>query len=117
DGTREQDPAWWIDALQASVRAALAAAPGTEVAGIGASGQQRGRVALDARARPVRPAKLWNDTTTAADCVTLTERMGGEAAVHAATGNVFLPGYTAPKIEWLRRVEPARYADARRFGL
>ena len=117
DGTREQDPAWWLDALQSAVRAALAAAPGTDVAGIGVSGQQHGLVALDARDRPVRPAKLWNDTTTAADCVTLTERMGGEAAVHAATGNVFLPGYTAPKIEWLRRVEPARYAEVRRFGL
>ena len=117
DGTREQDPAWWLDALQRAVRAALAAAPGTEVAGIGVSGQQHGLVALDARDRPVRPAKLWNDTTTAADCVTLTERMGGEAAVHAATGNVFLPGYTAPKIEWLRRMEPDRYAEARRFGL
>ena len=91
--------------------------PGREVAGIGVSGQQHGLVALDARDRPVRPAKLWNDTTTAADCVTLTERMGGEAAVHAATGNVFLPGYTAPKVEWLRRVEPERYAEARRFGL
>jgi xylulokinase len=117
DGTREQDPAWWVDALRTAVRQALAAAPGTEVAGIGVSGQQHGLVALDARDRPVRPAKLWNDTTTAADCVTLTERMGGEAAVHAATGNVFLPGYTAPKIEWLRRVEPDRYAEARRFAL
>jgi xylulokinase len=117
DGTREQDPAWWVDALQAAVRAALAAAPGTVVAGIGVSGQQHGLVVLDAHDRPVRPAKLWNDTTTAADCVTLTERMGGEAAVHAATGNVFLPGYTAPKIEWLRRVEPEHYAAARRFVL
>ena len=117
DGTREQDPAWWVDALQAAVRAALAAAPGTAVAGIGVSGQQHGLVALDAHDRPVRPAKLWNDTTTAADCVTLTERMGGDAAVHAATGNVFLPGYTAPKIEWLRRAEPEHYAAARRFGL
>ena len=62
------------------------------------SGQQHGMVCLDAGDRPVRPAKLWNDTTTAADCVWLTERMGGEAAVHAATGNVFLPGYTAPKV-------------------
>ena len=117
DGTREQDPAWWLDALQRAVRAALAAAPGTDVAGIGVSGQQHGLVALDAHDRPVRPAKLWNDTTTAADCATLTEAMGGEAAVHAATGNVFLPGYTAPKIQWLRRVEPERYAEARRFGL
>ncbi len=117
DGTREQDPAWWLDAVRSAVRAALADAPGTEIAGIGVSGQQHGLVALDAADRPVRPAKLWNDTTTAPDCVALTERMGGEAAVHAATGNVFLPGYTAPKIEWLRRAEPRAYAESRRFGL
>jgi xylulokinase len=117
DGTREQDPAWWLDALRTAVREALAAAPGTEVAGVGVSGQQHGLVALDADDRPVRPAKLWNDTTTSADCAALTERMGGEAFVHAATGNVFLPGYTAPKVEWLRRVEPEGYALARRFCL
>ena len=117
DGTREQDPAWWLDAMRIAVREALAESPGTAVGGIGVSGQQHGLVALDARDRPVRPAKLWNDTTTAQDCEALTGRMGGEAAVHAATGNVFLPGYTAPKIEWLRRVEPASYAEASRFGL
>src|SRR5215218_1382244 len=117
DGTREQDPAWWLDALTVAVGEALAAAPGTEIAGIGVSGQQHGLVALDGDDRPVRPAKLWNDTTTAADCAALTERMGGESAVHAATGNVFLPGYTAPKVEWLRRAEPDAYARARRFCL
>ena len=89
---------------------AVAEAADVDVAGIGVSGQQHGLVALDADDRPVRPAKLWNDTTTTADCAALTERMGGEAAVHAATGNIFLPGYTAPKVEWLRRNEPDAYA-------
>ena len=100
-----------------AVRSALATAPGIEVAGIGVSGQQHGLVAIDGADRPVRPAKLWNDTTTAGDCLALTEAMGGEAAVHAATGNIFLPGYTAPKIAWLRRVEPASYGSAARFCL
>ena len=117
DGTREQDPAWWIAAAVVAVRQAVAAAPGAAVAGIAVSGQQHGLVALDDADRPVRPAKLWNDTTTAVDCVALTERMGGEAAVHDATGNLFLPGYTAPKVEWLRRAEPASYARASRFCL
>jgi D-xylulose kinase len=117
DGTREQDPAWWVEALETAVRGALASAPAVDVAGIGVSGQQHGLVALDADDRPVRPAKLWNDTTTTADCTALTERVGGESAVHAATGNVFLPGYTAPKVEWLRRNEPDSYAVARRFCL
>ena len=126
DGTREQDPGWWITAATAAVRAALAeaaavpgadATTGVEIAGIGVSGQQHGLVVLDTNDVPVRPAKLWNDTSTTRDCAALTERMGGEAAVHAATGNVFLPGYTAPKIEWLRRMEPAAYATAARFCL
>jgi xylulokinase len=117
DGTREQEPAWWLAAASAAVREALALVPGLEVSGIGVSGQQHGLVALDAHDAPVRPAKLWNDTSTAADCRALTERMGGEAAVHAATGNVFLSGYTAPKVEWLRRVEPAAYRASARFCL
>src|SRR5205085_4399225 len=57
DGTREQDPAWWVAALQTAVRAALADTD-VEVAGIGVSGQQHGLVCLDGADRPVRPAKL-----------------------------------------------------------
>lgn len=117
DGTREQEPAWWVAAATAAVREALTRMPGVEVAGIGVSGQQHGLVVLDARDAPVRPAKLWNDTSTAEDCRALTGRMGGEAAVHAATGNVFLPGYTAPKVEWLRRAEPAGYRASARLCL
>ncbi len=117
DGTREQDPAWWVEATTASVNEALARAPRVEVSGVGVSGQQHGLVVLDARDAPVRPAKLWNDTSTVDDCRALTDRMGGEAAVHAATGNLFLTGYTAPKIEWLRRAEPVGYEAAARFCL
>ena len=87
------------------------------MAGIGVSGQQHGLVVLDAGTRPLRPAKLWNDTTTADACRDLTTRMGGAAAVVEATGNVFLPGYTAPKIEWLRAREPGAYGAASRFCL
>src|SRR5438270_29991 len=71
DGTREQDPAWWIDALRAAVRDALRAER-FEIGGIGVSGQQHGLVCLDASDRPVRPAKLWNDTTTAVESAALT---------------------------------------------
>lgn len=117
DGTREQRPEWWIDALVTAVRQALEAAPGVEIRGIGVSGQQHGLVALDNRDRPVRPAKLWNDTTTDAECVALTRALGGRAAVLALTGNVFLTGYTAPKIAWLRSREPDVYGRAVRFCL
>ncbi|HEX6140467.1 MAG TPA: xylulokinase [Candidatus Limnocylindria bacterium] len=118
DGTREQDPAWWIDATVAAVREAMAAAPGgVEIAGIGVSGQQHGLVALDAADRPTRPAKLWNDTTTAAECDRLTDALGGPQRVLELTGNLFLPGYTAPKVAWLRQHEPDAYAASRRFCL
>lgn len=122
DGTREQHPAWWIEALTQAVRSAIAEAADRadgpiEVAGMGVSGQQHGLVALDAADRPARPAKLWNDTTTALDCRALTDAVGGRAAALALTGNLFLPGYTAPKIAWLRRCEPDVYRAARRFCL
>ena len=119
DGTREQHPDWWIGALQAAVRQALdGLGPGTvEVAGIGVSGQQHGMVCLDAEDRPVRPAKLWNDTTTEPDCAWLSRKLGGLDAVLALTGNPFLPGYTAPKVSWFHRSEPEAYAQTARICL
>ena len=117
DGTREQHPEWWVAALTDSARQALEAAGPAEVAGIAVSGQQHGLVSLDVNGRPTRAAKLWNDTTTEQDCATLTELMGGAQAVLALTGNAFLPGYTAPKISWLRRMEPETYRSSTRMCL
>ena len=117
DGSREQDPRWWTDATEAAVRQALKDAGPVDVAGISVSGQQHGLVALDARDSPVRPAKLWNDTSTANEAEALTTAMGGEDAVLAATGNLFLVGYTAPKVAWLRAHEPDHYAASLRFCL
>lgn len=124
DGTREQHPDWWVAALVAAVRESLAGATEAgggagqiEVAGIAVSGQQHGLVCLDADDRPIRPAKLWNDTTTAVDCARLTEQLGGPDAVIEQIGYAFLPGYTAPKVAWLRRNEPDAYARTRRMCL
>src|SRR3954452_3118813 len=104
DGTREQHPDWWTAALRAAVHQALdgvaADARPVEGAAIGVSAQQHGLVCLDASDRPVRPAKLWNDTTTEPDCAWLTRKLGGLGEVLALIGNSFLPGYTAPKISW-----------------
>src|ERR1700694_5614499 len=91
DGTREQDPDWWVAALQAAAREALPD-QGVEIAGIGISGQQHGLVCLASADRPVRPAKLWNDTTTVHECDQLTEAVGGPQAAIALTGNTFLVG-------------------------
>jgi xylulokinase len=119
DGTREQHPDWWIQALQAATRQAFEGiqAGAFEVAGIGVSGQQHGMVCLDAQDQPVRPAKLWNDTTTEPDCAWLTRKLGGLDAVLALTGNPFLPGYTAPKISWLHRSEAEAYTRTARICL
>ena len=116
DGTSEQDPAWWIDALKIAARDAMRDER-FEVSGIGVSGQQHGLVALDARDRPVRPAKLWNDTSTARESAALTETLGGESRVLQLTGNLILPGYTASKITWLAAREPDAYARTVRMCL
>lgn len=117
DGTSEQDPLDWVDAAVTAVRTVLAEVRPAEVRGIGVSGQQHGLVALDAAGSPVRPAKLWNDTTSGPECGLLTDALGGHEASIAATGNRFLTGYTAPKLLWLRRHERDRYAAATRFCL
>jgi xylulokinase len=116
DGTREQDPQWWVDALRIAVRDATRGEH-FAVGGIGVSGQQHGLVCLDEGDRPVRPAKLWNDTTTAPECDELTRELGGEARVLELVGNSILPGYTAPKIGWLAAHEPDAYARTVRMCL
>ena len=116
DGTREQDPKWWIDALRAAVADALRGQR-FDVGGIGVSGQQHGLVCLDDRDRPVRPAKLWNDTTTAHQCDELTQTLGGPSRVLQLLGNLILPGYTAPKIAWLLAQEPDAYTRTTRMCL
>ncbi|HEY7730652.1 MAG TPA: xylulokinase, partial [Gaiellaceae bacterium] len=105
-GWAEQSPEdWW-----AAAEAALAeVSAGREVAGIGLSGQMHGLVCLDARDRVIRPAILWNDQRTAAECTEIEERVGRSRLIEL-TGNRALTGFTAPKLLWLRRHEPDAYA-------
>ena len=99
-GWSEQDPEdWWL----ASQR--VLAALGVEPSAIGLSGQMHGLVTLDADDRVLRPAILWNDQRTAAECAEIEDTIGLERLV-ALTGNRALPGFTAPKLLWLRRHEP-----------
>src|SRR5207245_2746628 len=88
-----------------------------DVGGIGVSGQQHGLVCLDRGDRPARAAKLWNDTTTAPQCAELTRTLGGDGRVLELTGNLILPGYTAPKIAWVATHEPDAYARTVRICL
>ncbi len=107
-GWAEQDPElWWRGA-----QAALAALNVDEVAGIGLSGQMHGLVLLDEDERPLRPAILWNDQRSAPECEEIEAELGLERLVEL-TGNRALPGYTAPKLVWMRRHESGLYARAR----
>ena len=110
-GAKEQDPHTWRDATASGIRRALrqAKAVAAEVKAIGVSGQQHGFVPLDAQGEVIRPAKLWCDTSTAAECDEITEKLGGLKKAIKALGNAVLPGFTAPKILWLKKHEPENY--------
>src|SRR6202030_4019815 len=107
-GAKEQHPETWRDAAASAMRQALRAAraSGSEVKAIGVSGQQHGFVPVDAKGEVIRPAKLWCDTSTVAECDEITEKLGGVKNVIRALGNAVLPGFTAPKILWLKNHEP-----------
>ncbi len=111
-GAKEQEPQTWRAAATKAIRQALKAARATagEVKAIGVSGQQHGFVPLDKAGEVIRPAKLWCDTATAAECEELTASLGGPKATVRALGNAFLPGFTASKILWLKKHEPANFA-------
>ncbi len=110
-GAKEQHPHTWRDAATKALRAALKAARATaaEVKAIGVSGQQHGFVPLDRKGEVIRPAKLWCDTSTAAECEELTRALGGPKATLRALGNAILPGFTASKILWLKKHEPRHF--------
>jgi xylulokinase len=112
-GHMEQHPQEWTAALDTVLGAVAGKIDGSRVRGIGVSGQQHGFVALDAKGGVIRPAKLWCDTSTAPECALLTKRLGGAKSVIRKTGMPFLTGYTAPKILWLKRHEPANYRRLR----
>lgn len=114
-GHLEQDPQAWVDASHAAVARCLQKIGNRrkEVRGIGVSGQQHGLVVLDAADAVVRPAKLWCDTSTTAQCEDFANAFGGAEGLIALAGNAILPGYTAPKLLWLKQNEPDHFARVR----
>jgi xylulokinase len=110
DGSREQDPAWWVEAarkcfsqIDSSIRSRIQA--------IGVSGQQHGFVALDSDGNPLRPAKLWCDTSTSAQCDEINNALGGKEAVIRLAGNEIKTGYTCAKIVHMKEMEPELYSQ------
>jgi xylulokinase len=103
----EQDPGlWWYGAVDA-IRSVLATTgvPGQEIVAVGLTGQMHGAVLLDAAGDVLRPAILWNDQRTAAECDAIRGAVGPERLI-AITGNDALTGFTAPKLVWVRDHEP-----------
>ncbi len=103
----EQDPERWWEAAAASVNRVLAESgvDPADIAGVGLTGQMHGLVLLDAEGAVLRPAILWNDQRTVPQCAAVTEKMGASRVLEL-TGNPILPGFTAPKIAWVRENEP-----------
>lgn len=106
----EQDPADWWRGTVASIGAVLdrSGVSPAEIAGLGLTGQMHGMVALDEKGQVLRRCIMWNDQRTAAQCAEIMATVGPERFL-ALTGNVALPGFTAPKILWVRENEPEVY--------
>ncbi len=114
-GCSEQDPEkWWSAALAATGKVLKKAGrKPVEIAAIGLSGQMHGSVFLGEGAKPLRPAILWNDQRTGVECRQITETAGGRDNLIDMVANPALTGFTAPKILWFMRNEPARFARCR----
>lgn len=105
----EQDPAAWVRATEEAVLALPSTLRGA-VKGVGLAGQMHGATLLGADDRPLRPAILWNDGRSFAECVELE---AAEPHTRAITGNIAMPGFTAPKLAWVRKHEPEIFAQVR----
>ena len=108
----EQDPQLWWDGAVRAIRSVLADSGirGEGVEAVGLAGQMHGLVALDGDDRVLRPAILWNDQRTEAECDLIRETIGRDRLI-ATTGNDALPGFTAPKLLWVRRNEPDVWSE------
>ncbi len=114
----EQDPEAWWRAARASI-AEVVAATGVDpasVRAVGLTGQMHGLVLLDEAGSVLRPAILWNDQRAAAECEAIRRRIGREELVRI-TGNDAFPGFTAPKLLWVREHEPELFRRVRRVLL
>ena len=101
DGWSEQDPTSWCDAATAALKALASQHDCSGVQGIGLSGHMHGATLVGQDDTPLRPCMLWNDTRSHAEAA----EMDRNPAFREITGNIVFPGFTAPKVEWVRRNE------------
>jgi xylulokinase len=118
-GWSEQEPELWWKATVETVSRVMSGAGlrPSDVAGIGLSGQMHGSVFLDEAGEVIRPALLWNDQRTAAECDEIEAAAGGRAGLVKLVANRALTGFTAPKLLWVRRHEPANWDRVRQVLL
>jgi xylulokinase len=105
----EQDPAAWWDATRTAVQG-LDPKLRARISGIGLAGQMHGATLLGAADEVLRPAILWNDGRSFAECTELEQAVPDSRAI---TGNIAMPGFTAPKLQWVRHHEPELFARVR----
>jgi xylulokinase len=112
----EQDPSDWVEGVEAAVAAIRRHAPSEfeGLSGVGLSGQMHGATLLDAQNKPLRPAILWNDGRSFAECAELKRRVPD---LEQRTGNLAMPGFTAPKMLWVATHEPEVAKATRRVLL
>ena len=110
DGAREQLAEWWVQALHSTLQQ-IPPDCRASVQALAVSGQQHGFVPLGADGRVLAPVKLWCDTSTVGECGEIAAAFGGQQQCIEEVGNAILPGYTAPKIAWLKKNHPERYAE------
>ncbi|MDR7191384.1 xylulokinase [Luteimonas terrae] len=109
DGSREQHPAAWVEAMH-DCFGAIDVSVRHRIVALGVSGQQHGFVPVDAAGEVLGPAKLWCDTSTSAECGEIMDAVGGAGRCIELAGNPVLAGYTASKLPWTRRHRPEVYA-------
>ena len=106
----EQDPDDWWRATSTALQDVLQEIDAEDISAIGLTGQMHGLTILDAENRPLRPAILWNDQRSGPQCEAITEKVGAKR-LYQIIGSSMLPGFTAPKLMWLRENEPDVYAQ------
>jgi xylulokinase len=118
-GWSEQDPSLWWDATKETVQQVMASGrfQRGDVLGVGLSGQMHGSVFLDASGDVIRPALLWNDQRTTAECHEIETKAGGREALIRLVANPALTGFTAPKLLWVRKHEPRHWERVRQVLL
>ena len=115
-GWSEQNPVDWYSQSMAGIKELIKDVDKSQVAGISFGGQMHGLVILDEADEVIRPAILWNDGRTTAECDYLNEEIG-RAKISEYTANIAFAGFTAPKILWIKKNEPENFARIRKLML